>query len=382
MEPVLQIADESSRNRYSYISKELLRLADAKKALRIESASQTRLILSESLLLKEYELNKIFDILNLKREDNLPKDIHGRFDQNNLKWDVEHPEVDEYICNIKKHLDIPKKGCFKVFFTHDIDWVTGLEPVSMFKSIKSSFSGSKWLSLPEVFDKNVFVRNYKEMLKIEEKYNVRTWNFMLADSYGIGRYSSRYGIKWKTSGEIVESILESGNEIGLHGSYFAGDMDSYKEEAENLGTVSGKKIISHRNHYLRFKPDKVWDQLDKAGIKYDFSVGYSDRMGFRSGISTSYFPYNPLNSSVSNVKAIPLIFMEREHYLLDENNSISRLKLLLENVKAQDGSVSILFHPESLVINKRWISFYDKTLKLVVEMGADVSGKLSDISGQ
>jgi hypothetical protein len=374
MQPVLEL--DGVNNELVYISKELMRLSGHREVLKVSASNSTKLILSESLIISENELWCLFDILNLEREENLPKDIHSRFDQNYLKWDVNSPYVSKVVDNIRRCIPTSSNQKFSVIITHDIDWVTGFEFISAIKAFKNYFGRGKWLSFTEVLNADVFIDNYKSMIEVEKKYNVSTWNFVLADTYGLKRYSTRYGTNWKSFHKILECICDSNNNIGLHGSYYACQKNSYKAEADLLRKVSGKEIIAHRNHYLRFHPSKIWDQLEGSGIKYDFSVGYSDIMGFRAGTAMPYYPYNKINSSASCVKEVPLIFMEREKYLLDIEKSLESLKELLENVKKYDGCVSILFHPESFVVNKQWIEFYERVLMMIVEMGADVSGTL------
>ncbi len=76
--------------------------------------------------------------------------------------------------------------------------------------------------------------------------------------------------------------------VGLHGSYYAREQDSYRAEKERLEQVLGTAVTTHRNHYLRFDPMRMWSQLEAAGIRHDFSVGFNYRLGFRAGCARAY----------------------------------------------------------------------------------------------
>ncbi|MCB0723906.1 MAG: polysaccharide deacetylase family protein [Ignavibacteriae bacterium] len=376
--PVLIISSDDEKDEIIYIAKELLWLIGMEKDLAIHIGEKTLLRISDAVEIDRDTLLNVFNAMSLKREFEHGKDAHGRFDQANIKWDIKKPKVSELVESMGQRLDkVDAQSEFKIIFSHDIDWVSGFDPISLVKSIKSSVSGSRnWIKLSEVFDQDIFVKNYSEMLSIEKKYGVKTWNFMLSGTNGLGRYSNRYNIKSSRAKKVIDLILSSGNFIGLHGSYGASDANTYKEEAELLREVTNQEIISHRNHYLRFDPINLWSQLSSAGIGYDFSVGFSSNMGFRTGVASSYRPYDFKNKSASDITEIPLVFMERNQYLIDERKTLEELKGVLEEVKKYNGCASILFHPESFVVDTRWLPFYEKVINTVVEMGGDVSGTL------
>ena len=374
---MLILSKDDEKNEFCYISKELLRLTGIENDPLIQEGERTFLKISDSVGIERDVLLNSFNALSLKREFDLGKDIHSRFDQANINWDIKKPEVSVLVEGIKQKLGQKSSNNFRVIFSHDIDWVSGLNLISLVKSVRSSMArNNSWLKVGEIFDGDVFVKNYSEVLSVEKKYGVKTWNFMLSGSYGYGRYANRYSIKSGRARKIIDMISDSGNYIGLHGSYGASDKGSYKEEADLLREVTGREIIAHRNHYLRFDPISLWSQLSEAEIKYDLSVGFSSNMGFRSGVADSYQPYDLKKKSTSNITEIPLVFMERSQYLTDEEKTMESLKNVLQEVKKYNGCASVLFHPESFVVDKRWIPFYEKVINAVLEMGGDVSGDL------
>ena len=66
------------------------------------------------------------------------------------------------------------------------------------------------------------------------------------------------------------------------------DRNGYASEKQRIEEQLGAAVTCHRNHYLRFDPRDMWGQLEAAGIRYDFSVGFNYRMGFRGGCGRAY----------------------------------------------------------------------------------------------
>lgn len=380
---ILYISNDKDKIRFEYISNEILRLVGIESQLEIKEGSETSLVISEKVKIPESKLLHLFDIISLGRELGFAKDIHGRIDQSKIEWDVLKPELNEFSRSISNTLGVKEKKDkkrFQVIFTHDVDWVSGWVLTSVLKSIKNVFTGNRaWLTPGQLLNKKVFIESYNEMLLVEKENNIKTWNFLLSGPTDGKRYASRYDINWGLARELVEVIIASGNEIGLHGSYYASDSNLYKEEAERLSAVTGKPVIAHRNHYLRINLEKFNSQLETAGIKYDFSVGYSSILGFRAGLATPYLSFNHEKSAPSKITEIPLIYMEREDHLNDEAGTLEKLSLVLQEVKKYNGCVSILFHPESFAVDKRWLIFYEKVIKCVIDSGADISNKLPTI---
>lgn len=380
LQSTLYVPNENRPGRLEYISNELLRLIGVNDKLLIKEGDKIYLTIGESIVIPESKLLELFSIVSLEREFGKPKDSHGRFDQKRIEWDISQPQVNKFVRDIQNELgdklNSPKDN-FKVIFTHDVDWISGRIGVSVLKSIKEIFNRNRsWITLGQALQKNIFIDTYSEMLMVEKDYNIKTWNFLLSGPNGKRRYSSRYDINWELSRKLVEIILESGNGIGLHGSYYASEENLYKLEAERLASAIGRPIIAHRNHYLRFNPDEFYSQLEAAGIKYDFSVGFSSEIGFRAGLAVPYLPFNHEKAIPSEVVEIPLIYMDRISHLSNETEIFDKLYLVLEEVKKYNGCVSVLFHPESFAIDKRWLRFYEKLIKIIINLGADVSNEL------
>ncbi len=377
LEIILRLKQKSDRTKYKYLCDELLRLAGLETNYLITGSTETSLSIP-GIIISEDKLNELFGILTLTREEGKGVDIHGRFKPDGIDWDYKTPQVNEIINDIKEVTgNTPNNGNFKVIFTHDIDWTTPLEIAGFTKTIKQAFGRRKeWVKFKNSFNSDLFLNTYSRILEIEKDYGIRTWNFLLSGPYGINRHSTRYDAKWKSSIKYIELILESNNYIGLHSSYKSSETNSYLYETRRLEKYIGSPIIAHRSHYLRFNPVNLFSHLEKAGIKYDFTVGYPDLIGFRAGVASPYHPYDFINTSASNILEIPLVYMERAFHLKNEFQIMEEITEVMEKVKMFNGCVSVLFHPENFAIEDKWFKYYEKFIKCILDIGADMSGVL------
>ena len=91
---------------------------------------------------------------------------------------------------------------------------------------------------------------------------------------------------------LVETLLEAGAEVGLHGSYLAAeDLDRLARERALLAQLDGP-LIGHRYHYLRVDPHRNLVPLAGIGFRYDTSLGFPDALGFRAGIAHPFRPWD------------------------------------------------------------------------------------------
>src|SRR5262249_56880788 len=75
---------------------------------------------------------------------------------------------------------------------------------------------------------------------------------------------------------LVETLLEAGSEVGLHGSYLAADdLERLAHERAILAQLDGP-LIGHRYHYLRVDPHRNLAPLAAVGFRYAPSLGFPD----------------------------------------------------------------------------------------------------------
>jgi hypothetical protein len=346
------------------------------------------LVLPGGIRVASRELRNIFDAVSLKREMETGQvDQEGRFADSAIAWDSEDPWVLRRAGNLRGMLEdrgilapSPSKA-LRVIITHDVDWVTPTGPVSMLKSIIGrNLDGRRtWLGLADTLKPLHFLRNLERLLDLEVRIGVHPWFFLLGARGGLGRHSNRYNPRSVFARRYISLIREAGGEVGLHGSYHARERDSYGGEAAMLSDVWGGPVVAHRNHYLRFDSRTVWSQLERAGIKLDFSLGFSSRLGFRVPLTGPFNPFDWTSGQPSAVRAIPTIAMDRIWWPDRRTEVLKELRDLLRAVGGEGGTVAVLIHPEVLVLDSRWFALFEAIISVCLEAGASVDTTLDEL---
>jgi hypothetical protein len=175
---------------------------------------------------------------------------------------------------------------------------------------------------------------------------------------------------------LVETLLDGGAEVGLHGSYSAADdparISAEKETLEQLaGSVKGQ-----RYHFLRLDPHRNLGALEAAGFAYDSSLGFSDALGFRAGIAHPFRPWDFEREAPRALVEVPLAAMDvtlsAERYLdLSADQADERLQGLLDWAAENGGGFAVLWHSEQYdsALLPGWDRLYGRLIEEVQQRG-------------
>ena len=176
--------------------------------------------------------------------------------------------------------------------------------------------------------------------------------------------------------QLVETLLETGSEVGLHGSYLAADdLDRLARERLLLAQLDGP-LIGHRYHYLRVDPHRNLASLAGIGFRYDTTLGFPDTLGFRAGISHPFRPWDFARDRPADLVEVPLAVMDatlaEERYAgLSAADAKPRVVSLLDWAAEHGGAFSILWHPERFdgPSARGWDRLYFELIEAVRERG-------------
>ncbi|MCX6917260.1 MAG: hypothetical protein NT167_30185 [Verrucomicrobia bacterium] len=339
----------------------------------------------EDLRIDEDELLEVFGSVSLQRElDTGKQDSCGRFDEAAVAWDVARPWVDLRARDVARRgigrgfTGIPHGSTFSVLIAHDVDRTTASEPFSILNSLLGTLRlrRGNWWSLATALSPGSLIRNIERLLEFERSQRIGAHFFMLSGPYGFGRYSSRTDIRWASAREIASLIQQAGMPIGLHGSFAARERSGYREEKDRLEQAIGCAVTTHRNHYLRFAPAALYSQLETAAIRFDLSVGFVSRIGFRAGCARSHRTFDLQKRRTSSVFSVPQLFMDTVLQYRSPEEILVELREALLHVKAVQGCVCLVFHPETFLMDSHAWPLLRDSIRVCQEMGADLSGRL------
>ena len=174
--------------------------------------------------------------------------------------------------------------------------------------------------------------------------------FLLGD---YARFDKNVSHESSSFQKLIKSISQK-YDIGIHPS-FAGFMHGCHgkviRENGRLQNIVGKEIINSRQHYLNLKFPKTYQNLIKAGISEDYTMGFADQTGFRAGICTPFYFYDLQNEAKTNLLIVPFQIMDGTllHYLaLSPEKAFEEIETVMKEVKDVGGTFVSIWHNETV----------------------------------
>jgi len=244
---------------------------------------------------------------------------------------------------------------FAVCLTHDVDelkktyqWVS--RPLrALAKRDIAGFAGQTRSFLQKVRGIEPY-DTYDDIMGIEQSFSAKSTYYILKET---GKFDPRSGKTWFLYGRnrslrsagmrsLLQKLQANGDEIGIHGSFFSyADFERFNAELRELEEVSGMRVWGNRQHNLNMNIPETWKYHVRAGLTYDTSLGFKDRIGFRWGTA---YPFAPNDGEKTlQLLEIPLAIMDiclaacRDK----EQESIR----LADVVHGTRGVLTLLWHP-------------------------------------
>jgi len=320
----------------------------------------------------------------LSREyDRTRIDTHGRFDYSSSPERAFETAPVSAFLRAQGWMPTYPNGCsWAVCLTHDIDdvrvplphsaaWVlTGLrrkQARTVSSGVSSAFragSGSPY-------------RNFERIMGIESRHGAKSTFFFLARSRDFHR--RRYDVG--TMRHVLRDIASSGWEVGLHVAYDGYDDSAcVRDQKHRIEDVSGVEVLGARNHYLRFRLPESWWVASEAGLRYDSTLGFTDRVGFRNGMCHPFVPYDCQSKKSVPLLEFPLAVMDGALMRglgtrLGARATLQLIQKLMEEVSACGGVLTLLWHNDSFASpwKDELASVYEGVLEYCRDAGAWVT---------
>ncbi len=152
--------------------------------------------------------------------------------------------------------------------------------------------------------------------------------------------------------------LKNKNGIGSHpGVATNGNLDKLKMEINRVSEMLDKQCNISRQHYLILKFPETYQNLIKAGIEGEFSMGYTDQVGFRAGTARPFMWFDLEKNKVTNLRIYPYAAMDAtlNRYLkLTPDEALEEIKSLMRTVEKSGGTYWSFWHNESLSETREW----------------------------
>lgn len=208
---------------------------------------------------------------------------------------------------------------------------------------------------------------FDRLIDLHKTYNLDAIYFILFAIY------NEYDKNTPTSSRKFQTLirrLADYSEVGIHPSFASSlDFTKVKSEIEMLGEVIHDEITQSRQHFLMLHLPQTYHELINNGIKHDYTMGYSDKPGFRAGICTPYYFYDIESEQLTSLMIHPFTVMEgtlKDYMQLDIEDSKKIIFELIDEVRKVNGTFISLWHNESMSNQKRWVG-WDKLYEEVIQ---------------
>lgn len=310
----------------------------------------------------------------------LDRDNHDRFiPESSIAYKLsflEEPVINRWsiklICNIKRKYPEFEfiESQFQFISSIDIDRAYEYKLERPFKIIRSMLGAISKLRLILCI-KILLVRLYliKDPLdtfgwldEISQEHNIIMIYFVMLGN------CHKFDINNKPKSKIFQELIIKINKtykLGIHPSYESNSNEEIlKNEIYLLEKLLSKRIETSRQHFLKLNLPDTYERLINCGIKEDYSMGYSTRLGFRASICSAYYYFNLNTNHETNLKIYPFTCMDGTFlYSLkySPQEAIKKYNDLLEKVNQVKGTFITIWHNSSLSgmgVWKGWNSVY------------------------
>ena len=305
----------------------------------------------------------------------LTYDQHGRYpSSNSILYKnncLDEPIVNQWVLDLKDRivklnpeLNFRPRS-FEFLSTIDIDQAYQFKYKSYLRTLLGYFRDfsrwdkellkTRWLvrnnKITDPFDSYCFQFNNHSAYKIQAIYFLQVGK--------MGRFDKNLTPTNPAFQNLIQQLCEQENtKLGLHPSYDSFyHFDKLKKEKEILENLIGSQIIKSRQHYLKFQLPKTYQNLIALGIKEEYTMGYSDQVGFRAGIAAPFFWFDLEKNEETKLRVFPFCSMDitpQHYYKMKPDEAILLNRKLLRKTKELGGFFSSLWHNESLGGENHW----------------------------
>ena len=311
-------------------------------------------------------------------------DDHGRFPATESVLSkngvLEIPLVNQWVKLLKieleknHNLSLPSKK-FSYRSTIDIDQAWKFKNKGFIRNTLGVFRDIVNLNISELKERYLVLSgknvdpyfNFDWQDRFHKKYDIDATYFILLGNYS--KFDKNISTDNTQFKKLINSLSNS-NHIGMHPSYNSNNDESQlNKEFFKLNEILESNTTMSRQHYLVHSMPKTYQGLIKLGISEDHTMGYSTHMGFRAGITSSFFWFDLDNNKRTSLKLVPFCIMDiTPMYYRKEtpDQASASINKMIQSVLEVDGLFVSLWHNDSLSETDRWKGWrkvYERMIK-------------------
>jgi Family of unknown function (DUF7033) len=211
------------------------------------------------------------------------------------------------------------------------------------------------------------------LMEVSERHGLTSAFYFLATEEASTR-DGPYTLDHPWVRALITRIHGRGHEIGYHAGFDTyRDAERTGQEFRRLRTAAAELGVAQahwggRQHYLRWENPSTWANWEQAGLDYDSTVGFADRLGFRLGTCHEFSPFHVRERRVLALRERPLIVMDRtvfDYMKLTPESAHQAVLELARECRRAAGTLTVLWHNSTLPMaaQRRW---YDEAVAQAV----------------
>jgi peptidoglycan/xylan/chitin deacetylase (PgdA/CDA1 family) len=258
---------------------------------------------------------------------------------------------------------------FEIHPSHDVDWpysVAGVPPGMRIRLLAGDLLLRRE---PGLFLRRLSAQvggaldpydTFDALMDLSEAHGLKSaFNFIAGDTGDEPGINGVYAVEEPRIQRLMRRIADRGHELGLHPSYgtwkdpeaLAGEAVRLKRAAETAGVR--QEVWGGRMHYLRWEAPTTWAAWEAAGMDYDSTLAWTERVGFRCGTSRPFTAFHlkerrPLRLQERPLIAMDVSLMDPADMGLDEAGAAAALRRVAETCRFFKGTFVVLWHNSSL----------------------------------
>jgi hypothetical protein len=190
---------------------------------------------------------------------------------------------------------------------------------------------------------------YDLLTSIQQKYTLNCIYFFLLGDYG--ENDKNVSASKKKLQSLIKSMADYAD-VGIHPSFGSNAApERLKKEISRLRKVLKRDVVKSRQHFLMLQFPATYRRLIDEDITDDYTMGFSDEVGFRASLCTPFYFYDIELESPTKLKIHPFVVMDAtlKYYMkVNPAEVMQHIDPLVQEVRNVDGIFMSLWHNESL----------------------------------
>jgi hypothetical protein len=209
-----------------------------------------------------------------------------------------------------------------------------------------------WAALPRGDHRLDPYNTFDFLMDVSESHGMSSAFYFMASehpSIDNGFYTLEHA--WVRS--LMARIGARGHEVGFHagfGTYL--DAGRTAEEFARLQATAQELGIAPerwggRQHYLQWQNPPTWGNWERAGLDYDSTLAFADKVGFRAGTCHEFVTFDLSERRALRLRERPLHVMDGtlfEYMKLSSDAAAGALLRVADECRRYDGTFTLLWH--------------------------------------